>query len=107
MALVSMKTGNEDNEYAEISENPYGYGLCLRLNPEQCKALGIDTPPKAGTAMMLMAKSIVARSTEEADIEEEGEAPETEVYLELQITDLEVRAASDGTASAATVLYGA
>lgn len=99
MALVSMAIP-EENE--AIESNSYGYGLCIRLNPGQCEALGITTPPKAGTPMKLTARAIAKRVTEEAD---EGEG-ETEVYLELQITDMEIGDASRSQSESATMLYG-
>lgn len=98
--LVSMKIKDEGPETYE--DNPYGYGLCLRLNPGQCEALGIRTPPVAGTAMTLMARAVAKRVTEEA---EEGKE-KNEVYLELQVTDMEVSSASNSGPSAVSMLYG-
>ena len=103
MALISMKIPDEN----EISEpNEYGYGLCIRLNPGQVKALGITELPKAGSAMMITASAIANRVTEEAD----DDQAENEIYLELQITDMELKpskSVSENNASAATLLYGA
>jgi hypothetical protein len=102
MALISMKIPDEN----EISEpNEYGYGLCIRLNPGQVKALGITELPKAGSAMMITASAIANRVTEEAD----DDQAENEIYLELQITDMELKpskSVSENNASAATLLYG-
>jgi hypothetical protein len=103
MALISMKIADE---YEMSEPNEYGYGLCIRLNPGQVKALGITELPKAGSAMMITARAIANRVTEEAD---EGQA-ENEIYLELQITDMELKStqsASENDSSAATLLYGA
>jgi hypothetical protein len=49
---------------------------------------------------------MVTRSTEEVEMEEEGEA-EREVYLDLQITDLEITAGQGGRSASdlAKALY--
>ena len=39
--LTSMAT---ETEAEPMSPNPYGYGLTLCLNDDQCEALGITTP---------------------------------------------------------------
>ena len=102
MSLISMKIADEN----KLSEpNEYGYGLCIRLNPGQVKALGITELPKAGSAMMITASAIANRVTEEAD----DDQAENEIYLELQITDMELKptkSASEKDSSAATMLYG-
>jgi hypothetical protein len=99
MALVSMKQEKEMG--TEIEDNPYGYGLCIRLSPEQCTALGITTPPPAGSVMMLTARAEAKRVTEEA--EEDG----NEIYLELQITDMELQGMQTDPLDAARVIYNA
>lgn len=87
-----------------MEDNPYGYGLCIRLEPEQCAALGITTLPKAGSTMSLSAKVTVKRVTEEAAEPEEMDEG-NEVYLELQITDMEIVGAQTSPENAAAVLY--
>ena len=82
-------------------ENPYGYGLCIRLNPKQCEALGILNPPTAGMQMMMTAAVVATRVTQEVDAGEE----EKEVYLELQITDMNLSTPSSSSKSA-SMLYG-
>ena len=106
MALVNMAIADEAPESYE--DNPYGYGLCIRLNPNQSAALGISTPPPAGTKMMIHAMAVATRVTEEADLEEGGGSAEKEVYLELQITDMQIDAPGNTSAKedAATMLYG-
>lgn len=100
MALVSMKMEPETGAVAM----EYGYGLCIRLEPEQCAALGITTLPKAGSVLTLQAKAMVKRVTEEAGEPEEGE-PNNEIYLELQITDMEVANSATPTEQAAAMMY--
>lgn len=100
MAMVSLKT--EGKEHDMIEDSKYGWGTRLCLTSDQCAALGITTPPPAGAAVTIVAKATITRTTEEAEVE--GDEP-NEVYLELQLTDMELRQ-SDGALSAATVLYG-
>ena len=93
MALVSMKTENDDDGSEEIRQNPYGYGLQLHLNDEQCKALGIDGAIPAGSQVMLNAMAIVSDSSQR--IEGEADEPGISYSLCLQITDLELKSARD------------
>ena len=92
--MVSMKVSSDD-EVSEYTPNPYGYGLCIRLNEEQVEALGLNSnPPAAGSTVGIQAVAIVRSVTQEADPSEEvaeGEsASNIDVCLELQITDMEV-----------------
>ncbi|WP_343684012.1 capsid staple protein [Asticcacaulis sp.] len=90
MKLVSMKTGDHYAASLEM-DNPYGYGLRLCLNPEQCKALGLTEPLKAGSKVNLTAVAVVMEATEEVDKPEGGE---TEARMSLQVTDLGLQQAS-------------
>ena len=103
MTLVSMKTNEDSGESQHIRSNPYGYGLEIRLNEDQCEALGITTPPTPGSKVMIKAATIVVevRQTVEADGDDSG--PDT--YMCLQITDLELGAAESASGQA-TMLYG-
>lgn len=101
MSLINMAVQESDDEAQEAMTNPYGYGLCIRLNPKQCEALGITTPPEAGRVMNLRAMATATCVTQEVDVGEEDK----EVYLELQITDLEIGKASNA-ANASSMLYG-
>lgn len=87
MALISMKT-DESSECCAPSSNGYGYGLRIRLNEDQCEALGITTPPTAGSKVRISAAAFVAEAT--ARVEEDGDDAGPDIYLELQITDMEV-----------------
>lgn len=99
MALISMKRKPPEMKMADPMESEYGYGLCLKLEPDQVEALGITQLPAVGTAMMIRARVVVKKT----ETEDEGEGPEHELYL--QVTDLELgRAESDKPA--ATMLYG-
>ena len=99
MALINMALPDEGPEAYETS--PYGYGLCVRLNPKQCEALGITAGMPAGSKMMMTAAVVATRVTEEVDAGEE----EKEVYLELQITDMSLTSPSSASKSA-SMLYG-
>lgn len=102
MALISMKTSGDNAPETAIHANPYGYGLEIRLNEDQCEALGITTPPTPGSKVMIKAQTIVVevRQTVEADGDDTG--PDT--YMCLQITDLEL-GASEGNSASASLLY--
>lgn len=101
MALVSMR---QFEEKAEVEDNPYGYGLCISLSPEQCAALGLTSPPPAGSVMMLSARTEATSVTEAAG--ESGEGG-NEIYLSLQITDLEIQDMQSAATDVARVLYNA
>ena len=101
MSLKNMAVPNTDDEVMEAQNNPYGYGLCIRLNPKQCEILGISTPPEAGTVLSIKAMATATTVTQEVDIGEDDK----EVYLELQITDMEIGNASSSSKSA-SMLYG-
>jgi len=95
-----MKTDNERVE--TCAQNPYGYGLEIRLNEDQCEALGITKPPTPGTQVQIRAMTLVTevRQTVEADGDDAG--PDT--YLCLQITDLEL-GGTESHSSKASLLY--
>lgn len=93
MALVSMKT--DDSGVEAYEPNPYGYGLRIRLNDDQCEALGIKTPPAAGTKVTISAAAFVCEATQR--VEQDGDDAGPDVFLELQITDMELGAAAAQT----------
>lgn len=75
----------------------YPYGLCLYLNDETLKKLGIEGLPVVGSTMTLEAKVIVVSigMSQQQDGDKEQRA-------ELQITDMDLHGE---TKSAASVLY--
>lgn len=85
MALVSLK--QSANAYTAPMDSEYGYGTCLRLTDEQCKALGITSAPPAGTLFMITAQAVAKSVTEEMSHEGEGQP---EVCMELQLTAMEL-----------------
>lgn len=101
--MVSMKTDDSSDCYSS-SPNPYGYGLSIRLNDDQVEALGIKTPPPAGTVFMVTARAVATSVTQ--NVEEAGEADDDtgpDICMELQITDMELK--GEGSDPAAR-LYG-
>ena len=84
MALVSMKTEAEMPE--TMSRAEYGYGTEIRLNEDQCQALGITTPMAAGTKVSIEAVAFVKSATQTVGDDAGDKAPE--VYMCLQITEL-------------------
>jgi hypothetical protein len=102
MALINMKT-SEDGANEAITPNPYGYGLELRLNEDQCEALGITTPPTPGSKVMIKAATIVTEVHQTVEMDGDDAGPD--VYMCLQITDLELGAAESANTQA-TMLYG-
>jgi hypothetical protein len=104
MAMVNMKRDAEREEMpgeVERDEPQYPYGLCIRLGKDELEKLGITALPKVGTEMMVMAKGFV-ESTSAYETQGEG----TDMSVKVQITDIEVGAAS-ASGNAATALYGA
>lgn len=99
MPMVSLKTSEDISECCRPS--PYGWGTQLNLNEDQCEALGIKEPLRAGQKVLIQAIAYVQSSTERA--EEGGE--ETDVCMCLQVTDMELGAVPTATKSAAEVLY--
>lgn len=87
MALVSMKTEGEMSP--EIHRSEYGYGTEIRLNEDQCKALGITKPLEAGTKVSIEAVAFVKSATQSIGDDADDTAPE--VYMCLQITDLGIK----------------
>jgi hypothetical protein len=84
MALVSMKT--EGGMSPEIHQSEYGYGTEIRLNEDQCKALGISKPLEAGTKVSVEAVAFVKSATQ--SVGDDAGEKDPEVYMCLQITDL-------------------
>lgn len=101
MTLASMKTN--ESESMCCSSSPYGWGTSLNLNEEQCKALGITEPLRAGTKLSLQAIAFVRTSSE--SVEDDGDSKENDISMCLQITEMELTPAPASTKSAAEVLY--
>jgi hypothetical protein len=99
MAMISMKT---DEGPEACGTNPYGYGLSIRLNEDQCEALGITQPPAAGSKVQIRAITIVTEVTQK--MESDGDDKGPDIFLCLQITDLEL-GSKESASSSASMLY--
>lgn len=103
MAMISMKMEPEVEEMpgqAEMDEPSYPEGLCIKLEADQLKALGLTVAPRIGTEMTITAKVYVKSASETKTFE--GVEP----MAELQITDLEIQSSQARTDGIATMLYG-
>ena len=103
MELVSMKkeVKKEDSSdcKAICDDSKYPYGLCLSLDTETLKKLGIDQLPETGGEFKILAKAIV-KSTHQSESLEGN----TYKSLELQITDMAVK--YEDTRSDSEIMYG-
>lgn len=104
MALVSLKKQGDDYDYL-MPYNPGNYpsGLCLYLDEDVCEALGIAKALKAGTELTIQAKAVVASATE--SLENDKDDKGNDVSLQIQITDMSVKAGGV-MRNAAEELYG-
>lgn len=86
--MVSMKQEHDDGMCAPCPPEAYPYGLRICLNDKACEALGIKGMISTGTKLSVRAQTVVVMCREEGDVEE----PKSEIYLDLQITDMEIAA---------------
>lgn len=101
MALVSLAQDNDDGPTPNNPiEDTYGWGTSISLTADQCEALGLTSPPTAGTRVMVHALAVVQSVTQSVD----GDADDPDVRMCLQLTDMEIVSAP-GPAPA-TALYG-
>lgn len=101
MALVSLKT--QESESMCCQPSPYGWGTQINLNEEQCKALGITEPLRAGMKLTMQAVAYVKSSSE--SVEDDGDAKENDICMCLQITEMELAPAAVSKKTAAQALY--
>lgn len=87
--MVSMKRAEHDkgdmmtNAPVEAMAPDYPYGLCLHLERDEIKKLGMNDLPKVGTEMPIHAMVKVTRVSQSA-----VEGSNEESSIDLQITDL-------------------
>lgn len=91
MALVSMNIADDDY----VSTTEYDSSPCVYLTEAQCAALGLTTPPAAGTTVMVTARAIFTSVTQRAD----GEEDDPDVCVSLKITDMQLGSVGSGGAS--------
>lgn len=92
MAMVSMKTDEAMSDYGCCPcppPSPYGYGLCIHLNDDQCEALGFKAPLAAGSTVVVQALAVVVSATQSVEMDGDDKGPD--VTMSLQITDMDVR----------------
>ena len=87
--MKSMKLTKSESETSmpveAKSDAPlYPYGLRLELNDESMKKLGLEELPEVGETMMLMAKVVVERVSQNDT--KDGKRQD----MSLQITDMEI-----------------
>lgn len=103
MAMNSLK--QDGGEYATCASNNFGYGTEVRLNAEQCEALGISKMLRAGQPVTIRAAGVVTSSTE--SVEADGDSSGPDVSLCIQLTEMEVKTSGAvNAARAAQLLYG-
>lgn len=104
--MINMQMSKEEAaEYSGATPSAdnapkYPYGLCLCLNDDAMKKLGLTTLPAVGTKMNLTA--VVVVTSVGSSQQQDGDA---EVRADLQITDMELSAKSAGK-PVAERLYG-
>ena len=103
--MKDMKlTDKESKDYglccpSDSDDGPkYPYGLCLSLNETTMKKLGMETLPKVGGTVMVMAKANVVSVSQRE--ERDGDKNSN---VELQITEMDV--VSGEAEDKADVLY--
>jgi len=98
MALASLNVKDDDN--GMVQSDPNDYAPRIYLTAAQSKALGITTPPRAGTEMLLTAKCSVCSTTEFNDGDDDD--PDIMVTLCMEYAEISGMSQPDGGKS----LYG-
>ena len=98
--MVSMKCDEAATD--KPLGNDYGYGLQICLNDDQCEALGIKEPLRAGVQVKITALAFVKHVTEST--EDDGDDAGNDISLCLQITYMALTGHS--TSNPAKTLYG-
>jgi hypothetical protein len=84
MKLTKSEATEAMPKVAEQEAPAYPWGLRLELNDESMKKLGLDKLPEVGEAMMLRAKVVVERVSQNDT--KDGKRQD----MSLQITDMEI-----------------
>lgn len=87
-----------DMNIAPDYDSPSTYNNCptIYLTDEQCEALGITTPPAAGTKLSLTAICKVCSVTQSDDGDEAGEGG-PDIRMTLEISAMSLGSASSGS----------
>jgi hypothetical protein len=98
MPMVSMNV--QDDEAVRPAD--YDPCPCIYLNEDQVEALGITTPPEAGTRVKLTCMAVFQSVTQNAM----GEDGDKDISLSLKITDMEIGSAGNAGKNAGTLYNG-
>ena len=94
MSMVNMK--QDMQECMPCPPEAYPYGLRICLNDDACEKLGIKGGISPGTKLTVRALTTVVMCREEMDMTPDAEdaatKEKTDIYLDLQITDMEIAA---------------
>ena len=98
MKLVNMKVDPKEREKrteSVLAEQPqYPYGLCLRLEQDTMKKLGLTKLPAVGKPVMITALADVTSVSEDEYQTSDGKT-ETRQNVTLQITDFGMAGVDD------------
>ena len=87
--MINLKHEKKEDYEAEMMGSDYPYGLCIDLDKETLKKLGMGTM-SVGSEIKFTAKSYVKGRNEY-----EGKDEEVDGSMSLQITDMEIDSAHD------------
>jgi len=97
---MSKAEAKEETQPSVLDAPKYPWGLCITLNDESLKKLGIETLPSVDTEVVIVAKAVVSRTSEY-----QTQGDKTDRSLDLQITDMQLDAGSDLLGRASETLY--
>lgn len=99
---MELSAAEAKQEVSPESEAPkYPWGLCISLDDEALKKLGMDKLPEVGTKMRLMAMVDVSGVSTYSSQNNEGHRS-----MDLQITEMSLDEGGDSMSKAAGTLYG-
>lgn len=97
-----LKKKNSDQpESICVEQDKYPYGLKLHLNKEALAKLGVDKLPEVGTTMKITGL-VTVTETSLKEYRDETSSKD----MELQVTDMELGAATEEKRNTAEELYG-
>lgn len=104
--LISMEQSAEEvkeQQNPTMADAPkYPWGLFITLNDDSLEKLGITTLPTAGTTVTILARAEVTGTREN-----QTQGNESEMSVDLQITDMQVEGLeTDRMSRAMDALYG-
>lgn len=88
-----MNVSSDDNDCTPYGD--YNTSPCVYLSEAQCAALGITTPPPAGTVMTITARAVAQSVTQSMDDDDDG----PEIRMSISLTHMEISAAPSSKVS--------